>query len=144
MAAPTSNRDKAKGLLDLDPLRTALKVTVRAIAADGELEVTFANDKPALSGNRARLPEFSKKPSAQEIAITRGLGDSMALRRACHDAKVHNHLAPEGQKARAIYDAVESGRGETARQLVIAVSLMALIILWIANRLSPSTRRVAG
>lgn len=46
--------------------------------------------------------------------------------------------------ALAIYDAVESGRGETARQLVIAVSLMALVILWIANRLSPSTRRVAG
>ncbi len=89
-----------------------MKVTVRAIAADGELEVTFANDKPALSGNRARLPEFSKKPSAQEIAITRGLGDSMALRKACHDARVHNHLAPEGQKARAIYDAVEQARCE--------------------------------
>ncbi|MBM3793339.1 MAG: molybdate ABC transporter permease subunit [Acidobacteria bacterium] len=46
--------------------------------------------------------------------------------------------------ALAIYDAVESGRGETARQLVIAVSLMALVILWVANRLSPSTRRVTG
>ncbi|MCC6537113.1 MAG: molybdate ABC transporter permease subunit [Bryobacterales bacterium] len=46
--------------------------------------------------------------------------------------------------ALAIYDAVESGRGETARQLVIAVSLMALVILWIANRLSPAARRVAG
>ncbi|MGB8819134.1 MAG: cobaltochelatase subunit CobT [Rhizobiaceae bacterium] len=112
MAQGTQSRDKAKGLLDLDPLRTALKVTVRAIAADGELEVTFANDKPALSGNRARLPEFSKKPTAQEISITRGLGDSMALRRACHDDKVHNQLAPEGAKARAIYDAVEQARCE--------------------------------
>ena len=112
MASNTPSRDKAKGVLDLDPLRTAMKVTVRAIAADGDLEVTFANDKPALSGNRARLPEFSKKPTQQEIAITRGLGDSMALRRACHDAKVHNHLAPEGQKARAIYDAVEQARCE--------------------------------
>jgi cobaltochelatase CobT len=113
MAASNHYRDKAKGLLDLDPLRTAMKVTVRAIAADGELEVVFANEKPALSGNRARLPEFSKKPTAQEIAITRGLGDSMALRRACHDAKIHNQLAPEGQKARAIFDAVEQARCES-------------------------------
>ncbi len=113
MAASNQSRDKAKGLLDLDPLRVAMKVTVRAIAADGELEVVFANEKPALSGNRARLPEFSKKPTAQEIAITRGLGDSMALRRACHDAKIHNQLAPEGQKARAIFDAVEQARCES-------------------------------
>jgi cobaltochelatase CobT len=113
MAANNQSRDKAKGLLDLYPLRVAMKVTIRAIAADGELEVVFANEKPALSGNRARLPEFSKKPTAQEIAITRGLGDSMALRRACHDAKVHAHLAPEGQKARAIFDAVEQARCES-------------------------------
>ena len=113
MATPSQSREKSRGLLDLDPLRVALKVTVRAIAADGELEVAFANDKPALTGNRARLPEFTKKPTREEIAITRGIGDSMALRKACHDAKVHAQLAPEGQKARAIFDAVEQARCES-------------------------------
>jgi cobaltochelatase CobT len=113
MASNSQNREKIKGQLDLDPMRVAMKVTVRAIAADGELEVAFANEKPALSGNRARLPEFSKKPTAQEIAITRGLGDSMALKRACHDAKVHNQFAPDGKQARAIYDAVEHARCES-------------------------------
>jgi molybdate transport system permease protein len=37
----------------------------------------------------------------------------------------------------AIYDAVEAGNGDLARALVIAVSLLALLILWAANRISP-------
>jgi cobaltochelatase CobT len=112
MAQSNSPHDKAKGLPDLEPFRTALRVTTRAIAADKEMEVVFASDKPALAGNRARLPEFSKKVTANEIAVTRGLGDSMALRRACHDSRVHSTLAPEGKQARAIYDAVEQARCE--------------------------------
>ena len=38
--------------------------------------------------------------------------------------------------ATAIYDAVESGQGELARTLVIAVSLTAVVILTLANRLN--------
>ncbi len=38
--------------------------------------------------------------------------------------------------ATAIYDAVESGQGELARLLVIAVSLTAVLLLSIANRLN--------
>lgn len=40
----------------------------------------------------------------------------------------------------AIYDAVEAGNGELARILVILVSLIAVVVLTIANRLTP--RRV--
>ena len=103
---------KTKGPPDLEPFRTAIRVTTRAIAADKEMEVVFVADKPALAGASARLPEFSKKITADEIAVTRGLGDSMALRRACHDSRVHSTLAPEGKQARAIYDAVEQARCE--------------------------------
>ncbi len=113
MSAQGDNiRTKSAAAPDLEPFRTALRVTTRAIAADKEMEVVFASDKPALAGNRARLPEFSKKITANEIAVTRGLGDSMALRRACHDSRVHSTLAPEGKQARAIYDAVEQARCE--------------------------------
>jgi molybdate transport system permease protein len=38
----------------------------------------------------------------------------------------------------AIYDAVESGNGAVARTLVLVVSAVALVILTLANRLSPS------
>ncbi len=41
--------------------------------------------------------------------------------------------------ATAIYDAVESGQGELARTLVIAVSLTAVVILTLANRLNQKT-----
>ena len=38
----------------------------------------------------------------------------------------------------AIYDAVESGKGELARMLVLVISAIALAILFLANRLSPN------
>src|ERR1700680_3245785 len=38
----------------------------------------------------------------------------------------------------AIYDAVESGNGAVARTLVLAVSVLSLVLLALANRLSPS------
>ncbi len=95
-----------------ETFRRAISVCVRAIAGDHGLEVTFAKDRPALAGNRARLPELPKKPTRYDIAVTRGIGDSLALRRACHDARIHTRLAPEGKQARAIFDAVEQARVE--------------------------------
>ncbi|MDZ5699102.1 cobaltochelatase subunit CobT [Chelativorans sp. M5D2P16] len=96
----------------LDPFKRAVTSCVRAIAGNHELEVTFSKDKPALAGNRVRLPEPSRKPTAEALQVTRGLGDSMALRHACHDVRLHSRLAPHGQQARAIFDAVEQARVE--------------------------------
>lgn len=113
MAGPGDNtRNKPKNGTDTDAFKRAVTVTMRAIAGDNEMEIAFAKDRPALAGNRARLPELPKKPSKSDIAVTRGLGDSMALKRACHDMRIHTRLAPEGKQARAIYDAVEQARCE--------------------------------
>ncbi|WP_136620369.1 MULTISPECIES: cobaltochelatase subunit CobT [Mesorhizobium] len=113
MAGPGDNtRNKSKTGSEADSFKRAVTVCMRAIAGDKELEVGFAKDRPALAGSRARLPELPKKASKTDIAITRGLGDSMALKRACHDARIHTKLAPEGKAARAIYDAVEQARVE--------------------------------
>ncbi len=90
---------------------------MRAMAGTPGLEVTFAGDRPLLSGDKARLPEPPRKPSAHDIAVSRGLGDSMALRLACHDPTVHRHLAPQGQNARAVFDAVEQARIEAVGSL---------------------------
>ncbi len=38
----------------------------------------------------------------------------------------------------AIYDAVEAGNGSLARTLVIVISVIAMAILWVANRLNPN------
>jgi cobaltochelatase CobT len=113
MAGPGDNtRNKSKTGSEADSFKRAVTVCMRAIAGDKELEVGFAKDRPALAGSRARLPELPKKASKTDIAITRGLGDSMALKRACHDVRIHTRLAPEGKQARAIYDAVEQARVE--------------------------------
>jgi len=96
----------------LDPFKRAVTSCMRAVAGDHELEVVFSKDKPGLSGSRARLPELGKKATAEALEVTRGLGDSMALRRARHDQQLHSRLAPQGQQARAIFDAVEQARVE--------------------------------
>ena len=93
---------------------------MRAISGDKEMEVGFAKERPALAGSRARLPELPKKASAVDIAVTRGLGDSMALKRACHDVRIHTKLAPEGKQARAIFDAVEQARVEAIGSRMMA------------------------
>jgi cobaltochelatase CobT len=113
MAGPGDNtRNKPKNGSEADSFKRAVTVCMRAIAGDKDLEVGFAKDRPALAGSRARLPELPKKASKADIAITRGLGDSMALKRACHDARIHSKFAPEGKLARSIYDAVEQARVE--------------------------------
>ncbi|MCF3933362.1 cobaltochelatase subunit CobT [Acuticoccus sp. M5D2P5] len=90
--------------------RTAVSGTMRAIAGKPDLEVVFSTDKPALTGDTARLPEPPRRLSAKDIAVTRGLGDSMALKLAAHDAALHQKYAPEGSDARAVFDAVETAR----------------------------------
>ncbi|MCO5070068.1 MAG: cobaltochelatase subunit CobT [Rhizobiaceae bacterium] len=113
MAGPGDNtRNKPKAGAETDAFKRSLAVCMRAISGDHEMEVSFAKDNPALAGNRARLPELPKKPTGNDIAVTRGLGDSMALKRARHDNRVHLRLAPEGKQARAVYDAVEQARVE--------------------------------
>jgi len=95
-----------------EPLKRAISSTMKAIARKPEMEIVFAADKPSLVGERARLPEPPRKLTAQDVAILRGHSDSMALRLACHDVSVHRRAAPEGDAARAVFDAVEQARVE--------------------------------
>ena len=89
MAARGDNsKARPAGTIDAEPFRRALTGCIRSVAGEGEIEVVFANERPGLAGDRIRLPEISKRPTAAELAVTRGLGDSMALRKACHDVLV--------------------------------------------------------
>ncbi|MCC0043940.1 MAG: cobaltochelatase subunit CobT [Brucellaceae bacterium] len=107
-----NTRSKPNTSADTDLFKRSVSACMRAISGDREFEVTFSKEKPGLAGSHARLPEPPRKPTAADVGTTRGLGDSMALRRACHDARLHTRLAPEGRQARAIYDAVEQARVE--------------------------------
>ncbi len=95
-----------------EPFKRALALAVRAIAADDELEVTYTAAQPVLEGKSVRLPEPSRVPGPEEIAIVRGHADSISLKAACHDPKVHAGMVPDSGPARVIFEAVETARVE--------------------------------
>ena len=112
MANPGDNSKTNRGVKDFEPLKRAISNCVRAIAEDASLEVSFTSERAVTAGNNIHLPDPGRKVSAQSLAITRGAGDAMALRRACHDNSIHTKYLPEGPNARAVFDAVEQARVE--------------------------------
>ncbi len=118
MAGPGDNRrTKPGGPVDTEPLRRAIGGCVRAVAGKpddgGEIEVVFSAERPGMAGDRIRLPELSKRPDAREVRLTRGIGDAFALRKACHEPRLHAVMAPQNEDARGIFDAVEQARVES-------------------------------
>src|ERR1700737_3110260 len=84
----------------------------RAVTSKPELEVAFAAERPGLSPGKARLPEPARKMARRDAAIVRGHADSIALKLACHDPKVHRQLMPGNPQARGVFEAVEQARVE--------------------------------
>ena len=93
-----------------EPFKQAVAGCMRSVSGDAELEVAYATDRPGLAGHKARLPEPPRRMTARDVAVTRGIGDSIALRIACHNQAVHRRYAPHGPQARAIFDTVEQAR----------------------------------
>ncbi len=113
-----------------EPIKRSITGAMRALARQPDLEVTYASDRPILMSGKARLPEPPRRLSADDVAIVRGHADSMALRLACHDAAVHRRHAPQGQAARALFDAVEQARVEaigSRRMTGVADNITAMI-----------------
>ena len=106
--AAGSNRKESPA----EPFKRVLGLAVRAIAGDGEVQVTYAPGKPEIDGKLVQLPEPSRVPSTKEVAVVRGWADSLALTAACHDPRLHARLAPKSGPARAIFEAVERARIE--------------------------------
>ncbi len=96
----------------VEPFKRALTNTMRTIAENAELSVTFGTEPPGLRGLRARLPLPSRALPPEEVAQVRGVSDAYALRLAHHDEKVNARLQPEGGNALAVFDAVEQARCE--------------------------------
>src|SRR2546430_997873 len=76
---------------------------MKTIAGEPELQVTYGTEAPALQGNKAKLPQVSAELNPNEVAVTRGIADSFAMRISSHDDRVHTHYRPEGKNARAMY-----------------------------------------
>jgi cobaltochelatase CobT len=96
----------------LAPFKRALALAMKTIAAGPDLIVNFGGETPGVQGNRVHLPQLSLDLPAGEVAITRGLADSFALKLANHDDGIHSRYQPEGRNARAVFEAVEQARVE--------------------------------
>ena len=130
MAEPGDNKKQASKPPDFQLMKQALSACVRAIANKNDVEVIYSSDRPALIGNQVRLSEPKRKMTREQLAATRGAGDSMALRIACHNKAIHARHAPVGQNARAIYDSVEQARVEAIgaqRMKGVAANLSAML-----------------
>ncbi len=112
MAPSNRTPGKAQGEAPSEPFKRAIAGCFKAIAGVSEFEVAFGAERPALIPGRVRLPEPPRRVSPHDAAIVRGHADSLALRQACHDMKLHHRMQPAGEQARAIFEAVEQTRVE--------------------------------
>ncbi len=95
----------------VEEFRRVTAAAMRAISENEEIQVTFGSEA-RMVGNTARLPTPPRKMSQDDVAKLRGQADAMALRLRFHDDKVHRKFAPQGQEARAVFDAFEQVRVE--------------------------------
>ncbi len=96
----------------LDPFKRSVTLATRSLARDAGMEVIFTNEPPGLAGKTARIPEPSRVPTRNEIAVIRGHADAAALSVACHNFELHQRLAPTGGEARAVFEGIEQARVE--------------------------------
>lgn len=96
----------------IEPFKQALTQTVRCIADDPELPVTFGTEPPGIRGGRVRLPLPSRALPKEEVALVRGHGDAYSLRLAHHNEGIHAARMPVGDNAKKIYEAAEQARVE--------------------------------
>ncbi|GIT24434.1 MAG: cobaltochelatase subunit CobT [Gammaproteobacteria bacterium] len=87
--------------------------TMRAIAQDNKLAVSFADGKVGLAGHDAQLPVPPTDLAYDRVARVRGEADGMALRLRHHDSMIHNQHQPGTPSARAAFDALETVRVES-------------------------------
>jgi cobaltochelatase CobT len=94
----------------LDAFKRATTATIRAIAGDDELQVTFGPGTPSATGQRIRVPLPPQGASDSEIDAIRGAGDQFALKRRYHDAQLHQSRAPRQGPAHELFEWVEDAR----------------------------------
>lgn len=94
----------------LEPFKRATTATIKAIAGDDELEVTFGQGSPSVRGNRIRVPLPGVGSTQDEINAVRGIGDEFALKIRYHDAALHASRSPSGGTAAEMFQWIEDAR----------------------------------
>jgi cobaltochelatase CobT len=82
------------------------------MAGNGELKVTYSVDPPGMAADSVRLPQISRRMTRDEVRLARGASDAFALRTRFHNVAAHGKYRPQGEMARALFDAMETARCE--------------------------------
>lgn len=85
-----------------EPFKKALAEATKALANEPELSVTFSVDPSSLVGDNARLPQVTRRMTAQEVLLARGTADAYAMQLRFHNEAVHNKYRPAGEVAQAL------------------------------------------
>ena len=122
----------------LEPFKRATTATMRVLAEDPELEVSFGQGTPTLRGNHVRVPLPAMGSDADEISAVRGIADAFALRIAHHDDALHSRNQPEPGVALELYESAEE-----ARCAAIGANLMKGVAANLDASLDADCRRAA-
>ena len=94
----------------LDAFKRATTATIRALAANEEVDVTFGQGPPALSGQRVRVPLPAVGSTDDEVNAVRGVGDELALKLRYHDESLHRRRSPRAGVAQEMFQWIEDAR----------------------------------
>ena len=94
----------------LEPFKRAMSATIRDIAENDELEVSFSKGTPSLQGNSIRVPTPEVGCSDEELNVVRGIGDEMALKLRYHDESLYRKTCPSTGPAQELFQWVEEAR----------------------------------
>ncbi|MEQ9813575.1 MAG: cobaltochelatase subunit CobT [Azospirillaceae bacterium] len=97
---------------NVEEFKRAVSACLRAMAERPDLTVSYGSEAAGFNGDRVRLPTPPRDLGAEELASTRGAADQVALRIRHHDAGIHARRMPQGDLARAAYEAMEQARCE--------------------------------
>ncbi|MBL1434684.1 MAG: cobaltochelatase subunit CobT [Rhodobacteraceae bacterium] len=95
-----------------DPFKKALAEATKTLANVPELSVTYTVDPAGMSGDSMRLPQVTRRMTAQEVLLARGTADAMAMKLRFHNPATNGKYAPQGEIAAAVFDALETARCE--------------------------------
>ena len=94
----------------LEVYKRATSATLRALAENDELDVTFGKGAAGVRGNNIHVPLPNLGCSEEELNALRGVGDEFALKFRYHDESVHRRSLPRAGPAQEMFEWVEDAR----------------------------------
>ena len=94
----------------LEPFKRATAATVRALADNDELEISFSKGSPSMRGNVVQLPLPNIGCDDDDLNAVRGVSDEFALKLRYHDDATHRARAPSAGPAQEMFQWVEDAR----------------------------------